>query len=60
MDKLVKEGIQPPIFKSSNVDGGDEYNQKMFEKYYGYWKQHLRLIMYEDYEKIEKIINERG
>lgn len=38
VDKLVKEGIEPPIFKSSNVDGGDEHNHKMFEKYYGYWK----------------------
>ena len=38
VDKLVKEGIEPPIFKSSNVDGGDEHNHEMFEKYYGYWK----------------------
>lgn len=38
VDKLVKEGIEPPIFKSSNVDGGDEHNHAMFEKYYGYWK----------------------
>ena len=38
VDKLVKEGIEPPIFKSSNVDGGDKHNQEMFEKYYGYWK----------------------
>ena len=38
LDKLVKEGIEPPIFKSSNVDGGDEHNHAMFEKYYGYWK----------------------
>ena len=21
-----------------NVDGGDEHNHAMFEKYYGYWK----------------------
>ena len=38
VDKLVKEGIEPPIFKSSNVDGGDEHNHEMFEKYHGYWK----------------------
>lgn len=38
VDKLVKQGVEPPIFKSSNVDGGDEHNYKMFEKYYGYWK----------------------
>jgi len=38
VDKLVKAGIQPPVFKSSNVDGGDEHNNRMFETYYGYWK----------------------
>lgn len=35
---LVKAGIEPPVFKSSNVDGGDEYNEELYEKYYGYWK----------------------
>lgn len=38
VDNLVKAGIEPPVFKSSNVDGGDEHNNRMFEKYYGYWK----------------------
>lgn len=38
VDRLVKAGIEPPIFKSSNVDGGDAHNNAMFEKYYGYWK----------------------
>ena len=38
VDNLVKAGIEPPVFKSSNVDGGDEHNNQMFEKYYGYWK----------------------
>ena len=38
VDKLVKDGIEPPIFKSSNVDGGDAHNNALFEKYYGYWK----------------------
>ena len=38
VDKLVKDGIEPPIFKSSNVDGGDEHNNRMFDTYYGYWK----------------------
>lgn len=38
VDKLVKAGIQPPVFKSSNVDGGDAHNNKMFETYYGYLK----------------------
>jgi len=38
VDKLVKYGIEPPVFKSSNVDGGDAHNEKLFETYYGYWK----------------------
>ena len=38
VDKLVQQGIEPPVFKSSNVDGGDAHNNALFEKYYGYWK----------------------
>lgn len=38
VDNLVKAGIEPPVFKSSNVDGGDEHNNRMFDQYYGYWK----------------------
>ncbi|GCF95922.1 UPF0309 protein [Enterococcus florum] len=38
VDKLNDRGIEVPIFKSSNMDGADEYNDKLFEKYYGYWK----------------------
>ena len=38
VDRLVKAGIQPPVFKSSNVDGGDAHNNRMFDTYYGYWK----------------------
>ena len=38
VDKLVQQGIEPPIFKSSNVDGGDAHNNELFAKYYGYWK----------------------
>lgn len=38
IDSLVKLGHQPPVFKSSNLDGADEYNDKLFDKYYGYWK----------------------
>ena len=38
VDKLVRQGIEPPIFKSSNVDGGDAHNNELFAKYYGYWK----------------------
>lgn len=38
VDNLLKAGIEPPVFKSSNVDGGDAYNDQIFKKYYGYWK----------------------
>lgn len=38
IDNLVKAGKTPPVFKSSNVDGADDYNNELFEKYYGYWK----------------------
>lgn len=29
----VEHGLEPPVFMSANVDGGDEYNEKMFKKY---------------------------
>jgi uncharacterized phosphosugar-binding protein len=32
--KYHKAGLKPPVFKSSNVDGGDEWNKELFEKYY--------------------------
>ncbi len=38
VDNLVKAGMEPPVFKSSNVDGGDAYNNQLFDKYYGYRK----------------------
>ena len=38
VENLVQAGIEPPVFKSSNVDGGDAHNNRMFERYYGYWK----------------------
>ncbi|TCL71582.1 putative phosphosugar-binding protein [Hydrogenispora ethanolica] len=31
--KLVERGIAPPVFHSANVDGGDEYNQRIFAEY---------------------------
>lgn len=30
---LLSRGIKPPIFHSANVDGGDEFNKKMLQKY---------------------------
>lgn len=29
----VDAGLEPPVFMSANVDGGDEYNERMLEKY---------------------------
>ena len=37
-ENLVKAGMEPPIFTSSNVDGGDAKNVELYAKYYGYWK----------------------
>lgn len=36
--KLVADGITPPVFKSSNAEGGDAHNKALFDQYYGYWK----------------------
>ena len=38
IERMVKAGVEPPVFCSSNVDGGDEKNAALYEKYYGYWK----------------------
>lgn len=31
--KLVEKGVKPPIWRSANIPGGDEYNKKYIEKY---------------------------
>ena len=33
VDKLVRAGEEPEVFRSSNLDGADEYNEKLFAKY---------------------------
>lgn len=33
LELLVEDGIDPPLFRSSNVDGADEYNHMLFERY---------------------------
>lgn len=33
VEKLIKKGVTPPIWKSANVPGGDEANKKYIEKY---------------------------
>lgn len=34
VDIMVKSGDKPPVFRSSNLDGCDEYNRILFDKYY--------------------------
>ncbi|WP_077604202.1 SIS domain-containing protein [Oceanobacillus sojae] len=38
ISRLKDAGLDIPVFKSSNLDGADEYNDKLFTQYYGYWK----------------------
>ncbi len=33
VEYLLEMGIEPPIFHSANVDGGEEFNKTLFEKY---------------------------
>lgn len=33
VEYLLQMGVEPPIFHSANVDGGEEFNKKLFEKY---------------------------
>ncbi|MCJ7843112.1 SIS domain-containing protein [Lederbergia sp. NSJ-179] len=33
VEGLIQDGHEPPVFRSSNVDGADEYNNKLFERY---------------------------
>ncbi|WP_066190951.1 MULTISPECIES: sugar isomerase domain-containing protein [Gracilibacillus] len=36
---LVRDNLQPPIWKSSNIPGGDEWNQKYIHKFKGIIKK---------------------
>ena len=38
VERLINAGMKPPVFKSSNLDGADAYNDKLFDQYYGYFK----------------------
>ena len=33
--KLLERGIEPPVFMSGNLDGSDEYNEAVLERYRG-------------------------
>lgn len=30
---LQEMGVEPPVFRSANLPGGDDHNQKLFERY---------------------------
>lgn len=38
VQKLVEGGMEPPVFCSANVDGGDERNAHLYKEHFGYWK----------------------
>jgi uncharacterized phosphosugar-binding protein len=31
---ILSRGLEPPIFRSANLPGGDEYNQKLLQRYF--------------------------
>ncbi|NRF94416.1 SIS domain-containing protein [Paenibacillus frigoriresistens] len=33
LEALIREGFNPPVYRSSNVDGADAYNDILFKKY---------------------------
>ena len=33
VERLLADGITPPVFMSANLDGGDEHNRKIFDEY---------------------------
>lgn len=39
VEVLVKKDHLPPVFKSSNVDGADRYNEDLFDKYYSFYQK---------------------
>jgi len=34
IENLAANGETPPVFISANVDGGDEHNEKLYDKYW--------------------------
>lgn len=35
IDMLAERGLAPPVFMSGNIDGSDEFNKPLMEKYWG-------------------------
>lgn len=38
VELLIEKGIDPEVFRSSNLDGADQHNAVLFDKYHGYLK----------------------
>lgn len=38
VELLIEKGLDPEVFRSSNLDGADDYNATLFEKYHRYLK----------------------
>lgn len=35
VEDMLQRGIEPPLFRSGNLDGSDEYNRALMKKYHG-------------------------
>ena len=33
VNKIIRDGIVPPVLMSANIDGGDEHNERVFKEY---------------------------
>ena len=33
VNKMIADGIVPPVLMSANIDGGDEHNERVFKEY---------------------------
>ena len=48
VEYLLEMGVEPPVFHSANVDGGDEFNRTLFEKYsdplYVNTRQYIKML----------------
>ena len=33
VNKMIRDGIVPPVLMSANIDGGDEHNERVFKEY---------------------------
>ena len=33
VNRMIRDGIVPPVLMSANIDGGDEHNERVFKEY---------------------------